>query len=477
MPDAPVRFPYAPVQPGAFSNIDTAALGGTGLGSTAPPVVAIIGEAEGGEPEVPLTFANAQAAKSVLRDGPAYRLARLAFLGGAFRVVVVRVGTGILQSDLDLAGAAGTPVTLTSIDHGAWTTGISVVVEANNKVTISYTNDRGITFTEVYPVGTGATAAEVAAAINGESTWAASQFVTATANAGTMPLAAAASAPLAGGSDGSGAVAGDWTAGLAALETEDVSIVVPATDDATVHAQVETHVDLMSAVDARRERTSLVGGPLGETVAQAIARAEALAAKRVQLVYPGGSLPSDTGLLTEYAPYELAALVAGAHCSLPDEATSLIHYRLPLVDIETRLSTVRDGDLDDLLRAGVTPFAPAPGGGFWIVDSLTTQTADRDFLDFHKVRSTDACAKRLRERLENVFVGRKALNGTADEVRLEATSELTDQATAQLIRDFAAVTVAADQNDPRKFLVTAPVVPVDSVKFVLITVALQPPGA
>lgn len=476
MTDATVRFPYAPVQPGAFSTIDTSATA-NGSGASNPPVTAVVGACEGGAPDVPMFFTSGQALKSLLRGGPAYKLARLALAGGAPRVCVVRVGTGILQATKTLAGTTGTAITLTAIDYGAWTNSLKATVEADNKVTISYTNDRGITFTEVFPVGAAATAAEVAAAINGESTWDASKLVTAAAGAGTMPMAVAAIASLTAGSDGDATDAADWTSGLAVLETEDVSIVTVATGDATVHAQVKTHCTLTSAVDARRERTSVVGGVADETVAEAAARAVAIASSRVQLVYPGVSMPDETGLLTEYAPFELSALIAGIHCSLPDEATSMIHYRLPLVDVATRLSTLRDGDLDTLLRAGVSPVAPAPGSGFWLVDSLSTQTTDRDFLDFHKVRSVDASARRLRVRLEANFVGRKGLNGTRDEIRLDATSEVTDQVAEQLIRDFDVVVVDADALDPRKFLVTAPIVPIDSVKFVLITVALQPPGA
>lgn len=480
MADTTVRFPYAPIQPGAYSIVDTSALQ-RAAAAPFPPVVAIVGDTTGGKPNTPLFFSDAQAAKNVLRSGGALDMARLAVAGGAARVCVVRAGTGVLQSSKALTGATSSPVTLTSIDYGAWTTNIKVTVTATNVVTISYVDVRGVTFTETFNGGASATPQSLVDLINGKvATQPASAFVTATVTAGTLPLTPTAISPLATGSDGSALAAGDWTTALTALETQDVDIVVAATGDATVHAQVQTHCNAMSTVSARKERTTVIGGVAGETTAQAISRAAAIPDRRVQLVYPGASLVDDTGNLKAYAPYQVAAYVAGMHAGLPDPATSLVHARMPgVLDIETRLSTIAGGAVEQLLGAGVTPITPAPGlaGGFWVVDSLATYLADPDFRDFHKIRTADTVARRLRLRLEDKFVGGKSLEGTAGEIATEATAELNDQLTERLIRAFLKPTVAQSPTNSRAYLVQAPVSIPDTTKFILLTVALQPPGS
>lgn len=478
MANTTVRFPYAPIQPGAYSIVDTSALQRAAQ-APFPPIVAIVGDTTGGAPGKALYFNDAQAAKNVLRSGGALDLARLAVAGGSPRVCVVRAGTGILQSSKALAGATATPVTLTAIDYGAWTNNIKVTVAANNAVTIAFTDARGVTFTENFNAGSTATAQQVVDLINGKvPTQPASQYVTAALTTGTMPLTVAAQSTLAGGSDGAALVAGDWTTALQVLETEEIDIVVPATGDATVHAQVQTHCNAMSAVAARKERVTVIGGVAAETPAQAVSRAAAIADRRVQLVYPGVSLVDDTGALRAYAPYQAAAFVAGMHAALPDVATSLVHARTPgILDVERRLSTIAGGDVETLLAGGVTPITPAPASGFWIVDSLSTYLADPDFRDFHKIRTADEVAQRLRVRLEAKFVGTKSLDGSANEIQVETVAELNDQLTERLIRAYLKPTVAPSPTNPRAYLVQAPVSIPDTTKFILLTVALQPPGS
>lgn len=475
MPDANTRFPFNAVQPGGYSVVDASALIDSESNPGAP-VVGILGDCTGGKPNTALVFTRPQALKSILRSGPAFDCARFA-LSRAQKVIVVRVGNAIAQGTKALAGATVSPVTLTAIDYGVWTNSIKVTVAANNKVTITYTDPNGVTFTEVFDAGTGATAQDVVDFINGKKPGvAASAYVTAAVTAGTMPLTVAAISNLTGGADTGTIVSGDWTTGLTALETEDVSLVTVATGDATVHAQVVTHCNAMSAVGARKERTAIVGGVAGESVTTVIARMTALREKRAQVVYPGVSLFDVNGNVTAYAPFYAAALVAGEHAALPDVATSLLHSVLPILDVEKRLSTISGGDIDLLLAANISPIAPRPGGGFWMVDSLSGYQADASLRDFHKTRTADESARRLRTRLEDKFVGKKALSRTADSIKREALAELTDQVTEELLRAFRQPEVVQSPTDPRTHLVTCPVMLPDTNKFILLTLALQPPS-
>lgn len=481
MPDQTLAFPVRPLQPGGYSALDTAALASSGRVEGAP-VVAVIGDCKGGKPNSILRFRTPQALRSILRSGPAYDTARATMLAARGRggdVIVVRVGNGIAQSVKALAGATSAPVTLTSIGYGAWTNGIKVTVAANNKVTITFTDLLGNTFTETYAVGAAATPQNIVDAINGVTQgFAKSAYFTAAVTAGTTPLTVAAIANAAGGADSGTIISGDWTNGLTPLEAVDVDLVVPATGDATVHAQVKAHCDITSTTLARKERTAVHGGVLGETGTQAAARAAAINANRSQLVWPGAYIYDDNGVVTLYDPFVVAGGIAGEHASLPDQATSLVHTTLDwVVDTERALSTVPGGELDVALAAGVTPLNVAEGGnGIWVVDSLSTNVSVKQLADFHKIRTADTVAKIMRRRLGAKFVGGKTLNGTTQSVALDAAAGLDVLVRSELIRDKGEVEVTEDVT-PGAFLVVMPVILPDTNKFILLTVALRPPSA
>jgi len=461
------------LQPGAYSAIDASAVRQNP--ALASPVVAILGTCAGGAPNTPMFFRGPSALKSVARSGVAYDCARFAFGAGAGEVCLVRVaGTGCARGTLALTGASGTVVTLTALDYGAWTNSISVTVAANNVITLAYTDAFGVTTTEKYDLGASATAADIAAAINGTKYgYPKSNLVSAVAGAGTMPAAVISATPLASGNDGSAPAAGDWTSALTALEAQDVDILVPATGDASVHAQVKTHCENMSTPAARHERVAVVGGVAGESVATVSARVTSLRSSRVQLVYPGVTDYSDAGVLTSYDPFYAAAKIAGMHAALPDPAYALTHREFPTVDVEAKLSSVVGGSIDLLLGAGLTPIAPRPGGGYWVVDSLATYNTDDVFRDIHKVRSADYVAKLARGNLEAQFVGAKNLVGSQQTIAAAATSLLRDLVDQEVIRAYQAPVVTQGAS-ATAYNVSLPVMLVDTTKFIYIMLALQP---
>lgn len=476
MPNDSIISPaLSAIQPGAYSVVDASAVVSAAPQDNAP-VIAIAATALGGAPNTPLYFRGPASAKQLLRPGSiGYDLVRFAFAAGASRVCFVRVGNSPTKSTLALAGTGGAVVTLSSIDYGSWTTGIKVQVKATNVIVITYTDPSGNIFTETFDLSglSTPTAQQIADAINGKGTFAASRLVTAVAGPGTQPLTVAAATAMTGGTDGLVPVAQDWTNGLAVLEPEEVDLVLVGTGDATVHAQAQTHCVNMSTTAARREREFIAGGVLGESVATVTARMAALN-QRTQLVYPGVYDFDLNGNQVLYDPFYLAAKVAGMHAGLPDPATPLTHARVPILDVETRLSTVQGGALDTLLLAGVSPVAPAAGSGFWLVDSLTGyKAADKVFLDVHKVRSADYVSKVSRVRLEARFVGGKSLNGSAEQIQNVATQVLTELKSQEIIRGFLPPVVTPGAS-PTSYLVSLPVMLVDTTKFIYLTVALQP---
>ena len=482
MADTTFLPPINPLQPGVYSSVDASALQQQG-DLSGLQIPAIVGTALGGQPNTPLFFRNQQALKSVLRGGPAYDAARLALsqLNGP-PVCVVRVGNSISKASITLTGDSGgdDSIVLTSKDWGAWANSIYVTVAADNKVTIDYTDDFGLTYTEVFDGGSGATAAALVDLINGKVIGKpGSRFVDAEVGEdGTMPLDVAARTALTGGADGSSPASGDWTNGFTALETVEVDIVVPATGDATVHAQALTHCKDSSLPLARRERVCFAGGVAGESISTVVTArlSSSLRDPRFKLVYPGFVEVDAQGNETLRDPFYLAALAAGQVCALSDPAASLMHRPVPITDVEKRLARVQGGDLDTLLAAGISPVEPAPRGGFRWVDDITTYNQDQFFRDGHVIRSLDYVSKRLRTALEEAFVGGKSLVGTAGDIAVVTNAEADELVNEQVLRAHgpAQVTEAADGS---YYTIGLPVQAVGVNRFLFLNVVLQPPGS
>jgi Phage tail sheath protein subtilisin-like domain len=485
--DFVTRPPYNVVQPGAYSAVSVSEL--TSPSALAgQPIPAILGTAKGGKPNEPLYFQSPGQLLAALRSGIGYDGCRFALGAGPPQIAFVRVGNSITQGTLEMeAVTSGKAIKVTSLDYGTWVNAITMTVTAGPIVTLKYTDELGNVYKEIWnltEVESGSpTNAKIAEAINGKLYgFTSSNFITAEAGVGTGGLKVVSATNLAGGTDGSAPASGDWTKGLEALENVQVSIVVPMTGEATIHAQVQEHCQVMSNPNTRHERTCVVGGVKGETAAQQITRMASLRSARTQLVYPGMEQYNSKGELSIYDPFYRAAMVAGMHCALPDVATSLTHALTPEVGVETPLSTVQGGPVDQLLLAGVTPFVRAPRSGVWCVDSLSGNNEPSGvFRDFHKTRSADYVARYLRYALETKYVGGKSLNGTRESIQIQTSILLKELLANQIIRAFNEPTVElGPPNSPivtsgNSYNVTAPVMLVDTDKYIFITVALQSP--
>lgn len=173
----------------------------------------------------------------------------------------------------------------------------------------------------------------------------------------------------------SGAVHGSITATeyadtLTALETEDVSIIgTPSTDEA-IHILIKNHCVLMSGTTGRKERTFVVGGPVGETVDQAIARAKNLNSKYGTLAYPGFTQydTGDPSKTKTYAPSMYAAKLLGQEAALAINEP----WTNKSVDILKWEKTLTNGDLEKLIAAGVTAGARSQDNRLVTIRALTT---------------------------------------------------------------------------------------------------------
>ncbi len=195
---------------------------------------------------------------------------------------------------------------------------------------------------------------------------------------GTGNLSAAAGAALAGGADGTAAVA-DYTAALEAFELQSFTAI----------ACLVTDSDVVELIMAYAKRLRSEEGKNIQAVVPNVVDADSLAVLSVK----NGYLLSDG---TELTAAQATAFVAGATSGV-SLAESLTNAAVPgAVDVTDRYTT---SQLTDLIRAGQIVFIPGPGGGNIVtickdVNTLTTYTDEQPaiFAKNKVVRTLDAIA-------------------------------------------------------------------------------------
>lgn len=227
-------------------------------------------------------------------------------------------------------------------------------------------------------------------------------WVTAVRSTGILPPNTLATTYLASAVDGSAMDNTAYTTALTVLESQDTGLVGCDSGSAGVHALVVTHCTNMSGITGRKERIGLVGGVTGENVGQASTRAANLGSQRVGLVFPGfNDANPDTGVLTLYAPFVSAAAVMGMFAG-DRVVRAATNKAFGATSMETALT---DANIDTLLTAGVVPLKTSPTRGFRVVQSISTWTADRNFVhvELSVRRNADYVSRTVREGLEDLI--------------------------------------------------------------------------
>lgn len=308
-----------------------------------------------------------------------------------------------------------------------------------------------------------------------------SAFVSAarTANAGTVP-ANLAYTYLTGGANGT-IDNQAWQDALDSLKGLDIQQVVLVEDNAAIHALGDSHVDFMSGPEGKNERRLFVGGALQTWTSEAN-RVTAVAAlktaarnlnsDRTMHVGLGCYLYDEDGVRTLYPGYITACAYAGMAAGQSPEFPLTRKY-LRVLGLEVDL---RDGEVDDLIEAGVA--VPMPdrvnGAGYVISRQVTTwgQNADLYRIEFSVGRASDYVARQVRNRHEE-FIG-KASTEALDASIINATNSVLDQAKRLgIIRSYdpKATTLRIDGTI---YYVDYSAIPALPVNFIFSTYHLQP---
>ena len=162
-----------------------------------------------------------------------------------------------------------------------------------------------------------------------------------------------------------------YSAALLVLESENIQMISTISSDEAVHLLIQDHCMRMSETMGRRERTAIVGGATGETIAATVQRAQNLNSELVNLAYP---------YFTHYDPIDTTNGIID--CSPAMYACKLLGQEIavainePLtnkqVDVLSWGVTLTPSDQGKLIQAGVTCGAKTDDGDFITVRAVTT---------------------------------------------------------------------------------------------------------
>lgn len=232
---------------------------------------------------------------------------------------------------------------------------------------------------------------------------------------------------------------GDYEAAFRALGAEeDVAVETCDSTDAAVQQALRDSVK--AASEARRERVAVCPGGDGPA-AQLVQRAESINSERVVLTAPGGA--------------EAAAAAAGAVAGLRDPAVPLGGAELKgLGELPARYG---DGELDVLIRGGVTPLERV-GGTVSVVRGVTTRTktggaSDATWRELSTILIIDEVIPAIRNALRAKFHRAKNTPQSRGAVRAQVVVELEERVSREIIGGYENVIVSQSTEDPTVCLV------------------------
>lgn len=230
-----------------------------------------------------------------------------------------------------------------------------------------------------------------------------------------------------------------YAAAFEGLAGED-GIRVTVCDSTVITVQQALRESVKAASEARRERIAVVGGGAEETPEQLAARAKELNSERVVLTAPGSAA---------------AAAVAGAIAAQSDPAIPLGGAELR--GVESLTARYTDGEIDTLVRGGVTPLENTAGVTS-VVRGVTTRTttggaADSTWRELSTILIIDEVIPALRSVLQTKFRRAKNTEQSRGAVRAQVVVELENRVSREIIDGYENVTVKALESDPTVCLV------------------------
>ena len=201
----------------------------------------------------------------------------------------------------------------------------------------------------------------------------------------------------------------EWDSSLTLAEPEDIQIVGSSSEDAAIHAKIETHCVKMCSVLGKGERQFILGGAAGETVAQAKTRAYNLGSEVGLLAYPGVKDYDfdNPSIVKTWSPVYYAAKILGAQVVLALNEP----FTYKDVDILGWEKALTIPEAEDLIKHGVCPGIKHKSGRLICARTITTYQGDMlQKNEFSMMRESLFVSRDMREAIELSFVGKAMSN-------------------------------------------------------------------
>ncbi len=220
----------------------------------------------------------------------------------------------------------------------------------------------------------------------------------------------------------------EWGVSLTLAEQEDIQVIGSSSEDEAIHALIKTHCVSMNSVTGKAERQYVLGGALGETVAQAKTRAYNLGSEAGLLAYPGiKDYDFDNlSVVKTWSPVYYAAKILGAQVALALNEP----FTFKDVDILGWEKNLTIPEAEDLIKNGVCPGIKHKSGRLICARTITTYQGDKlQMNEFSMMRESLFVSRDLREAVENSFVGKAMSNsllGKVDGIAIGKLSQYYD---------------------------------------------------
>jgi len=456
------------VMPGTY--IEVRAEGLIGAGAIATGNIGVVGTAARGAPNTVRSLGSYSDARDMFGAYDTYakngnappplslvRTLEQVFIGGGQNVFAVRIANGdpaTASAQVKAATGTGNAFTLNAIEPGSWANGVKYAVTQDDGDTspfkLTLTGPRS---KETY---VGVDAAELANALAG------SRLVTVSGKASAGTKLKIAEGTIDGGTDGANVTSKEIQAGLAALESWPVNIVLVAGVGAdTALASLQSHLE--QTQDEGRERIAILGAPSSDPAQLA---ANMPSDGRIVFVAPGLRVTDTDGQTRALPPAYTAALVAGRLSTIAPQV-SLTNKTLPVEDLDDDKFT--STAYQTLLQKNV--LLVRRKFGFQIVKGITTDTGAfkqisvRRIVDFAKA---------------GVRAGADAYIGRLNNVRVRAALKATlDGFLSQMVLDEMLVGYTLDVSATREqevngiCTVTMTLLPTFSIDYIRVTINVQ----
>lgn len=299
-----------------------------------------------------------------------------------------------------------------------------------------------------------------------------------------------------------------WAEALDKLETQDVQILVPLPTQtfSVIQQAFRVHCERMSSTYYKRERVLFTGALTGLSVdnvtgvsqvaieeigvlegIQGDSAEEILDGNvedladysvttafgdtfRVVYFYPDSIVRVVSGSATTLPGYYMAAAAAGWHAGNPNIVMPLTYKTLVgFTILNTKM--FKDVELNRLGAAGITVVQPITGGGKVFHGKTTTQSGYPEEEEISIVFIRDQIARTMRSSFSS-FIGQPEDPTTGASMTSRAISLLNAFVSQNWITNYANLSVARDETEPRQWNISVQVQPNYSINWIFIDVSV-----